>query len=79
MTFKAMTLKPPGHPSYPPPQQPAVQGVQPPTPPDDVLSGDFFNYLDEGFWQSFGADFDMGFADMSMNAMGLPTNLGQSG
>lgn len=82
-TFKALTLKPPNHSAWPPPQQSAVQGVQQqPTPPDDVLSGDFFNYLDEGFWQSFGADFDLGFSDMSMNAMGLPTNsmcLGQSG
>lgn len=75
-TFKAMTLKPPGHPTYPSPQSSAMQGIQPqqPTPPDDVLSGDFFNYLDEGWWQSFGADFDLGFADMSMNAMGLPMN-----
>lgn len=80
---KAMTLKPPSHPTYPLAQQSAVQGVlQQPTPPDDVLSGDFFNYIDEGFWQSFGADFDLGFSDMSMNAMGLPMSsmaLGQSG
>lgn len=76
-TFKAITLKPPNHPAYPPPQQSANQSVQQPTPPDDVLSGDFFNYLDEGFWQSFGGDFDLGFSDMSMNAMGLPMNLGQ--
>lgn len=80
--FKALTLKPPNHSSYPPPQQSAIQGVQQPTPPDDVLSGDFFNYLDEGFWQSFGNDFDMGFSDMSLNAMGLPVTpmgMGQVG
>ena len=42
-------------------------GVQQPTPPDDILSGDFFNYLDENFWQSFGGDFELGFPDMGMN------------
>lgn len=62
------SMKPPHQPPYPPPQQ----SIQQPTPPDDVLSGDFFNYLDEGFWQSFGSDFDLGFSDMSMNAMGVP-------
>lgn len=72
-TFKAVTLKPPNHPPHPPPQQSAVQGVQPQSaPPDDMLSGDFFNYLDEGFWQGFGAEFDLGF-DMSMNPVGLAT------
>lgn len=43
-----------------------ASGVQQPTPPDDVLSGDFFNYLDEGFWQSFAGDFDLGYPDMAM-------------
>lgn len=40
--------------------------TQQPTPPDDVLSGDFFNYLDENFWQSFAGDFDLGYPDMAM-------------
>ncbi|KAK3691770.1 hypothetical protein LTR37_018428 [Vermiconidia calcicola] len=39
---------------------------QQPTPPDDVLSGDFYNYLDENFWQSFAGDFDLGFPDMNV-------------
>ena len=43
-----------------------ASGVQQPTPPDDVLSGDFFNYLDENFWQSFAGDFDLGYPEMSM-------------
>ncbi|KAK5163969.1 uncharacterized protein LTR77_010365 [Saxophila tyrrhenica] len=42
------------------------QSMQQPTPPDDVLSGDFFNYLDENFWQSFAGDFDLGYPDVSM-------------
>ncbi len=41
-------------------------GAQQPTPPDDVLSGDFFNYLDENFWQSFAGE-DLGFPDINMN------------
>ena len=46
---------------------PATIGAQQqPTPPDDVLSGDFFNYLDENFWQSFAGDFDLGFPEMNM-------------
>jgi hypothetical protein len=40
--------------------------IQQPTPPDDVLSGDFFNYLDENFWQSFAGDFDLGYPEMAM-------------
>jgi hypothetical protein len=43
------------------------QNHQQPTPPDDVLSGDFFNYLDENFWQSFAGDFDLGYPDLNMN------------
>lgn len=39
---------------------------QQPTPPDDVLSGDFFNYLDESFWQSFAGDYELGFPEMAM-------------
>lgn len=39
---------------------------QQPTPPDDVLSGDFFNYLDENFWQSFAGDYDLGYPDVNM-------------
>lgn len=40
---------------------------QQPTPPDDVLAGDFFNYLDEGFWNSFAGDFDLGFPEPMMH------------
>ena len=40
--------------------------AQQPTPPDDVLSGDFFNYLDDNFWQSFAGDFDLGYPDITM-------------
>ena len=53
-----------GPPEYP--SETATAGVQQPTPPDDVLSGDFFNYLDENFWQSFAGDFDLGFPEMNM-------------
>ena len=41
-------------------------GVQQPTPPDDLLSGDFFNYLDENFWNSFAGDFDLGYPEMAV-------------
>lgn len=44
----------------------ATPGVQQPTPPDDVLSGDFFNYLDDNFWQSFAGEVDTGFMDQPM-------------
>lgn len=49
----------------------AVPGAQQqPTPPDDVLSGEFFNYLDENFWQNLGNGNDWDLAtqwpDMSM-------------
>jgi len=44
----------------------ATAGAQQPTPPDDVLSGDFFNYLDENFWSSFGTDAELGFPDMTV-------------
>ncbi|KAK4580131.1 hypothetical protein LTR86_000334 [Recurvomyces mirabilis] len=47
--------------SQPTPQQP--------TPPDDVLSADFFNYLDNDFWNSFPPEYDLGFPDMSQNAV----------
>ena len=48
-------------------EDPVTAGVQQqPTPPDDVLSGDFFNYLDENFWNSFAGDFDLGFPEMAM-------------
>lgn len=39
---------------------------QQPTPPDDVLSGDFFNYLDENFWSSFAGDYDLGYPEVNM-------------
>lgn len=48
------------------PPEPETPAQQQPTPPDDVLSGDFFNYLDEGFWQSFAGDFEFGFPEMTM-------------
>lgn len=48
----------------------ATPGIQQPTPPDDLLSADFFNYLDEGFWNSFNTQYDIGFSDITMNAMG---------
>lgn len=38
-------------------------GAQQPTPPDDVLSGDFFSNFDETFWNSFAGDMDLGFSD----------------
>lgn len=75
-TFKTLagTLKGPGgakvsvlrqnDDEMPAPADTAAGGVQQATPPDDVLSGDFFNYLDEGFWQSFGTDLDLGFDNM---------------
>ena len=44
----------------------APSAQQQPTPPDDLLSGDFFNYLDENFWQSFAGDFDIGFPEMAI-------------
>ena len=44
----------------------AAGAQQQATPPDDILSGDFFNYLDENFWQSFAGDFDLGFPEMNM-------------
>lgn len=47
-------------------QQQQLPQVQQPTPPDDVLSGDFFSYWDENFWQSFAGDFDLGFPDINM-------------
>lgn len=50
----------------PSPQDSAISGAQQPTPPDDMLSGDFFNYLDENFWQSFAGDFDLGITEMAM-------------
>lgn len=44
-----------------------MPATQQPTPPDDMLSGDFFNYLDENFWQSFAGDgMDLGFSEMAM-------------
>ncbi len=47
-------------------QQP-TPAAQQPTPPDEMLSGDFFNYLDDNFWQSFaGEALDLGFPDMNM-------------
>jgi hypothetical protein len=46
---------------------PQQQLQQQPTPPDDVLSGDFFNYLDENFWQSFAGDFDLGWNEMNVS------------
>ncbi|KXT04658.1 hypothetical protein AC578_2120 [Pseudocercospora eumusae] len=36
------------------------------TPPDDVLNTDFFNYLDENFWDSFAGEFDLGFPAHSL-------------
>lgn len=57
---KAIFSKPPS--GY----DPATPTQQQPTPPDDVLSGDFFNYLDENFWQSFAGDFELGFPEMAM-------------
>ena len=45
----------------------SVGAQQQSTPPDDVLSGDFFNYLDENIWNSFAGDFDLGFPEMNMN------------
>lgn len=40
-----------------------------PTPPEDpVLSADFFNYLDDNFWQSFAGftgDFELQIPDMN--------------
>ncbi|KAK5135788.1 hypothetical protein LTR08_004614 [Meristemomyces frigidus] len=41
----------------------ATEGAQQPTPPDDVLAGDFYTNFDETFWNSFAGDFDMGFTD----------------
>ncbi|KAK4549368.1 hypothetical protein LTR36_006365 [Oleoguttula mirabilis] len=40
-----------------------MAGAQQPTPPDDVLSGDFFSNFDETFWNSFSGDMDLGFPD----------------
>ncbi|KAK5124876.1 hypothetical protein LTR85_001066 [Meristemomyces frigidus] len=40
-----------------------IAGAQQPTPPDDVLSGDFFSNFDETFWNSFAGDMDLGFPD----------------
>lgn len=48
-------------------QASSVSMLQQPTPPDDVLSGDYLSWLDENFWQSFGGDFDVGFPEMVMN------------
>ncbi|KAK3068149.1 hypothetical protein LTR53_014521, partial [Teratosphaeriaceae sp. CCFEE 6253] len=36
-------------------------GPQQPTPPDDIVTGDFFNYLDNDFWTSFSGDYGMEF------------------
>ncbi|GAB7362607.1 hypothetical protein MBLNU230_g2920t2 [Neophaeotheca triangularis] len=36
---------------------------------DDGLNADFFSYLDEGFWQSFSGDFEMGFANPTTAAV----------
>ena len=47
---------------------PAMQ--QQPTPPDDMLSGDFFNYWDENFWNGFSGDFDLGFTEQALNHLG---------
>jgi len=45
-----------------------LPSAQVPTPlRDDMLSGDFFNYLDENFWGSFAGDFDLGFPETAMN------------
>jgi hypothetical protein len=57
---------------------PVPQNLQPqqPTPPidlqatpqsSDVLSADFFNYLDNDFWNSFPAGYDLGFNDINPN------------
>jgi hypothetical protein len=44
--------------------------VQQPTPPDEVFSAEFFNYLEDAdFWNSFGAGYNIGFADMDMGNM----------
>ncbi|KXL43285.1 hypothetical protein M433DRAFT_326566 [Acidomyces richmondensis BFW] len=47
----------------------STPGIQQPTPPDDILSADFFNYLDEGFWNSFNTQYDLGFPDITMSAI----------
>ena len=46
----------------------SLGGAQQPTPPDDWLSGDFFNQLDDNFWNNFtSSDFDVGFSDALMS------------
>lgn len=42
--------------------------AQQPTPPDDIMSGNFFDYLDENFWQEFPGDNDLGFLDVAMQS-----------
>ena len=44
----------------------AAAGAQQPTPPDDMMSGDFFNYLDDNFWNSFGGEYDFNMPDVAM-------------
>ncbi|TKA79019.1 hypothetical protein B0A55_03167 [Friedmanniomyces simplex] len=49
------------------PQATPGGGPQQPTPPDDALSGDFFNYLENDFWSNFPAEYDLDFQGMVNN------------
>ncbi|KAK0284183.1 hypothetical protein LTR35_005898 [Friedmanniomyces endolithicus] len=42
-------------------------GPQQPTPPDDALSANFFNYLDDDFWSNFPAEYGVDFQGMMSN------------
>ena len=54
-------------PAFPGDVAASAGGTQQPTPPDEWLSGDFFNQLDDNFWNNFtSADFDMSFSDALM-------------
>lgn len=43
------------------PRQPDNLGLVTPADTTDVLNSEFFNYLDENFWDSFAGEFDLGF------------------
>lgn len=55
-------------------RQRAMQQLHTPPENSEVLNADFFNYLDENFWQSFATDFDL-----SSYPVGAPLAMGSEG